>query len=449
MRGLRSTIALLVVLIGLSAYIYFVTSKAPDSTTVAAKERVYPKLDANGIVEIVVKADSGDTTTLKKDNGVWQLTAPVSTKAEEMEVTQLTSNLSTLDISRVVDEKPTDLNQYGLQTPRIEIDFKSTGDKDYHRLYLGEKSPAGGDLFARSDANPRVILVAGYTDTIFNRTTFDLRDKILVRFERDKVDRIEMSSEGKTLEFAKSADNVWSITKPVMLPGDYGSIDGLLGRIQTAAVKSVVSENAGPADLKKFGLDKPQGTLTLSAGGVPQTIAIGGKVDDNTVYVRDLSKPTVGGIDVSFLKELQKTVDDYRRRDLFAFKAFNADRLEVVRDGQSFVFEKVKNKDTTPDKWHRVSPNPGDPNDANMESLIAKIENLRAASFVDSTAKTGLDKPTASIIVKFDDDKQEDRVAFSKTGTDVYASITGQPGAAKVTTTEFDAALKALDEVSK
>ena len=84
-----------------------------------------------------------------------------------------------------------------------------------------------------------------------------------------------------------------------------------------------------------------------------------------------------------------------------------------------------------------------------MESLVAKIENLRAASFVDSTAKTGLDKPTATIIVKFDDDKNEDRVAFARTGTDVYASITGQPGAAKVTTTEFDAALKALDEVSK
>src|SRR6476646_3112358 len=141
MRGLRSTIALFVVLIGLAAYIYFVTSKAPDSTTVAAKERVYPKLDAAGIVEIVVKADGGDTTTLKKDNGAWQLTAPISSKAEEMEVTQLTSNLSTLEIGRVVDEKPADLNQYGLQTPRIEIDFKSNGDKDYHRLYLGEKSP--------------------------------------------------------------------------------------------------------------------------------------------------------------------------------------------------------------------------------------------------------------------------------------------------------------------
>ena len=38
MRGLRSTIALVVVLIGLGAYIYFVTWKRPEGGTSAAKQ---------------------------------------------------------------------------------------------------------------------------------------------------------------------------------------------------------------------------------------------------------------------------------------------------------------------------------------------------------------------------------------------------------------------------
>ena len=38
MRGLRSTIALLVVLIGLGAYIYFVTWKQSDTTDAASKQ---------------------------------------------------------------------------------------------------------------------------------------------------------------------------------------------------------------------------------------------------------------------------------------------------------------------------------------------------------------------------------------------------------------------------
>src|SRR5437763_974768 len=195
MRGLRSTIALLVVLLGLSAYIYFVISKKPESGAQAAKERVFVSLDADKIDEISVKSESGDHTALKKVGGTWQVTAPLGVKADQMQAGALATNLSTLEITRVVDQAPADLKEYGLDSPRVEIQFKASSDKaysDYHRLSLGGKSPTGGDLFARRDADKRVILVAGYTDSIFNRATFDLRDKTLLAFDREKVNRVAM-----------------------------------------------------------------------------------------------------------------------------------------------------------------------------------------------------------------------------------------------------------------
>ena len=99
----------------------------------------------------------------------------------------ITTNLGTLEITRVVDENPADLKEYGLDAPRVEIEFKASGDKtygDYHRLLIGAKSPTGGQLFAMRDADKRVILVPGHTDAIFNRSTFDLRDKTLVAIDR-------------------------------------------------------------------------------------------------------------------------------------------------------------------------------------------------------------------------------------------------------------------------
>ena len=48
--------------------------------------------------------------------------------------------LGQLEIVRVIDENPTNLNDYGLMTPRIEIDFKATGDKDFRKLSIGEVS---------------------------------------------------------------------------------------------------------------------------------------------------------------------------------------------------------------------------------------------------------------------------------------------------------------------
>src|SRR5712691_11656042 len=288
MRGLKSTIALLVVLVGLCAYIYFVLSKKPDTGAEAAKDRVFVSLDADKIDEIQVKSESGDTTALKKANGMWQITAPLTVKADQMQVGSLATNLSTLEITRLVYENPADLKEYGLDAPRVEIEFKASGDKTYatpHRLLLGGKSPTGGDLFAKRDADKRVILVAGYTDPIFNRATFDLRDKTLLAFEREKVDRIDLSAggAGKTaLELAKDGMD-WKLTKPIAAAADYSTVDSLISRLQTLAMKSIVAEQATPADLKKYGFDKPQGTFAVTAGGTAVSLVIGGKATGDDV----------------------------------------------------------------------------------------------------------------------------------------------------------------------
>jgi len=454
MRGLRSTIALLAVLLGLGAYIYFVTWKRPEGGAEVAKERVFVSLDADKIDEIKVKSESGDTTTVKKTKATWQVAEPIMVKADDMQAGAIATNLSTLEATRVVDENPVDLKEYGLDSPRITIEFKASGDKtygDYHRLFIGGKSPTGGDLFARRDADKRVVLVAGYTEPIFNRSTFDLRDKAVLAFDREKVDRIAVSattSKPLSIELAKEGPD-WKLTKPIAALADYSAVDSLLNRVQMTAMKSIVTEQATPADLKKYGFDKPQATVVLSAGGTSSSLVIGGKATGDDGYVRDASKPTVATADGTLLKDLQKGPDDYRRKEIFAFRAYATDRLEFTRDGQSIVFEKVKAQGQTPEKWRRVSPTPGDADAPNMETLFVRLESLRAASFVNSAAGTGLDKPSLTVYAKYEDGKKEQRVTLAKAGTDAYASVPGQPGAAKFPVADFDELMKALDAVSK
>src|SRR5258706_7653500 len=83
MRGLRSTIALVVVLAGLGAYIYFVTWKKPATDAATKLEKVFPALDVAKIEEIRITSQSGDITTLKKSAGAWEVTAPIAAKADE------------------------------------------------------------------------------------------------------------------------------------------------------------------------------------------------------------------------------------------------------------------------------------------------------------------------------------------------------------------------------
>jgi hypothetical protein len=452
MRGLKSTIALIVVLAGLGAYIYFVTSKVPEggaAPTDAKKEKVFATLQADKIEEVKVSTAAGDATTLKKEGGAWKITQPSELPASESEVSGLTSALGQAEITRVIDENPSNLNDYGLSNPRVEIDFKASADKEYRKLYIGEKTPTGGDLFAKRNDEKKVFLIPATNDTSFNRTTFDLRDKTLLKFEREKVDALDINAGGKTIAIAKDGGE-WKMSKPVQTKADFGSVEGLVGRLQTVQMKSIVADTVPPADLKKYGLDKPEATINVNLGSARATLLFGGKAADNTVYARDASKTSVVTVESALLDDMKKSADDYRRKDVFEFRPFNATHVEITRNGQTIALERTKGTgENAPDKWKRVSPTAGDLDKEKSDGLLSKLSNIRVSSFVDSTAKTGLDKPAMTVVVKFDDGKKEDRATFGQAGDDVYVSRPGEPGAAKISKADLDDVIKSFDEISK
>jgi hypothetical protein len=452
MRGLRSTVALIVVLAGLGGYIYFVTWKMPEGGADAnAKklDKVFAGYEADKLDELKVLSAAGDATTLKKEGGAWQVTQPITAKADESEVSGITSALGQMEVSRVVDENPTSLNDYGLSNPRIQIEFKGAGDKGPRKLLVGDKSPTGSDLFAKRNDEKQVFLIPAMQETSINRTTFDLRDKAVLKFDREKVDAIDVTSGAKTLAVAKDGGD-WKITKPVQTKADFGSVEGLVGRLGSVQMKSMVTENAAPADLKKYGLDKPEATVNLGAGSARATLVVGGKAAENTVYARDASKPAVVTVESALLDDLKKSADDYRRKDIFEFRPFNANRIEMTRNGQTIVLERVKGKgENAPDTWRRVSPTAADVDREKSDSLLSKLSNIRAASFVESTAKTGLDKPALTVAIKFDDGKKEEKATFGQAGSDVFVSRPGEPGAAKIDAADFNDAVKTLEELAK
>ena len=374
------------------------------------------------------------------------MTQPLTAKADESEASGMTSALASIDMVRVIDENPSNLNDYGLSNPKVEIDFKASGDKEYRKLYIGEKSPTGSDLFAKRNDEKKVFLIPAFQETTFSKSTFDLRDKVVLKFDREKVDAIDVSAAGKSLAIAKDGGD-WKISKPVQTKADFGTVEGLVGKLQTLQMKSIAADQATPADLKKFGLDKPEATVDIGAGSSRATLIVGGKATDTTVYARDASKPAVVTVESSLLDDLKKSADDYRRKDLFEFRAFSANRVELKRGNDTVVFERVKGQgENAQDKWRRISPNPADVDRDKVDALLAKIANMRATSFVDSKKSLS---PALEVYAKFDDGKKEERVTLARDGADVLALRPGEPGAAKTDAADLTEALKSLDELAK
>jgi hypothetical protein len=434
MRGIRSLIVLLVIAIPLGWYAFY-DSKHPSSDE-KKQEKVFADVKADSIDQISVKAASGDRTTVVRKNNTWEVSQPLAVKADEAELSGITSNLASLEVQRVIDDQAKDLKQYSLDPARIEVDFKAAG-KD-RQLLVGQKTPTGSDLYAKIADKPRVFLIPSYLETTFNRTTFDLRDKTVLAFDRDKVDHVTLTDPKRTVVLAKQGAD-WRMTSPVDARADFSAVEGLVGRINTAQMKAITATDA--SDLGQYGLAQPEASITVAAGSSSASLAIGKSAGEGVVYAKDASRPLVFTIDTAVADDMKKAADDFRQKDLFDARSFNTTRIEIVRNGQTRAFEK------SGDKWKQVAPSAKDVDAAKMEALMTALTNTRATGFVAETANTGLEKPDVSVTIKYDDGQKTEHVTFGKQGADVFAARDGDKGAAKVDSNSLDAIVKALDAV--
>src|SRR4029079_15322271 len=183
----------------LAWYAYHDSKKEPVDDS-PKKDKVFT-VESDKIDEIEVKSESGDRTTLRKKGSDWEIVQPIAAASDQSAASGITSNLSTAEIQRVIDENAPDLKEYGLDTPRVEVAFKANGQQ--HRLQLGQKTPAGADVHAKLPDNKRVFLIPSFLDSTLNRSTFDLRDKSVLKIDREKIDGLEVASKDRTVRFEK------------------------------------------------------------------------------------------------------------------------------------------------------------------------------------------------------------------------------------------------------
>ena len=433
-----STLALVVVLGGLVGYIYFVDSKSePGGTTV--KEKPFGSLQADDVEEVQVKSADGETTRVQKSDGKWQVVEPVKADADASELTTIASSIATLEINRVVDENASDLKQYGLEPARVEVAFRSKGQKDLKHLQIGEKTPTGSDLYARFPDQKRVFLVSSFLDTTFNKSTFALRDRRILLFDRNMVDGLELTSGATKTTLTKSGSD-WRLASPISVRADFAAVEGALERLSSTQMQGIVDPEG--KDLAKYGLTKPTGTINVKAGSSNATLTLG-STENALLFARDSSRPLVFTIAPVLKDDVIRTVADFRRKDLFDGRAFTTTKAEFKRGAETIVLEKSKGKDDM-DVWKSSGK---DVDAMKADDLLTKVTGLRAASFEDKPHPS-LKSPALVVSVTYGENKQE-TVTFARSGTDVFASRSDEPGTAKVDGSGLDDVMKAIDAVKE
>jgi hypothetical protein len=457
MGSARSLLLLLIVALGLGAYIYFVElEREPADSLTAKKDKVFTA-DSATFEEVEVRAASGETTTLKKANGIWEIVKPEPLPADSTEIGSLLSTLDTLEIQRVIEENPPSPADFGLAPPRFSVAFKAAGDAAMKRL---------------------VFLISAFLEDSINKTPFGLRDKTALKFDRDAVDALTLEVTGSpTLAFAKKG-NEWRFTKPYDAKADFTTVDGIVSKLSSTKMTAIEAAD-GTKDQKKYGLEKPQAVVTSGAGSTTARLAIGGRQGasapagekpkplptDKTpekpaetatgpLYARDLSRPMVFTVEASLLDDLKKKPEDLRKKDVFEFRSFSALGLDVTLGGKTFTITKQKAAApadpaaaTPPDVWKLTKPEAKDLDQTKIVDFLTTVSNLKAESFVDKPVTGGEE---IVVTARFGEEKAPvtETVRFRKSGKVVHAMLAGEGGALVVSTTDFDRALALIKELT-
>src|SRR3989449_9379870 len=232
-------IVAIVVLAALGGALYWSNHHMPSETTRASAETPPKILTLNeaDINKIDIKKKGGEEVTLTKDNGGnWKVIAPKPLGADQSAVSSMLSSLSSLNSDRLVEEKASNFNQYGLSEPTLQIGVTEKNSKT-HQLLVGDDTPTNNGAYVRVEGDPRVFTLAAYNKTTLDKSLNDLRDKRLLTLESDKISRIELTANKQIIEFGRNKDQ-WQILRPKPLRADSAQVDELLRKLTDAKMES-------------------------------------------------------------------------------------------------------------------------------------------------------------------------------------------------------------------
>jgi hypothetical protein len=409
----RGLLIAAIVLAALTGTLYWSNHRKPPETTGTASADTPPKivtLNQTDITGVEIRKKTGEDIILgKTEAGQWQITAPKSLAADQDAVSAMLSSLSSLNSDRLVDDKATNLDQYGLVPPSIEVDITKK-DKTTVKLLIGDNTPAGSAAYAAVTGDQRVFTLATFNKSNFDKSPNDLREKRLLNFDSDKLSRVELSSKKQTIEFGRNRDQ-WQILKPKPFRADGFQVDELVRSVHEAKMELSATDD-DKKTAAAFNSGSVIATVKLTDVSGTQELQVRKNKDD--YYAKSNVTAGVYKIASATAAALDKNLDDFRNKKLFDFGYADPEKIEI-RDGAKTVVVTHSGTDWLSNGAKMDTPS--------VTTLISAVRDLSACKFPDN----GFTSPAIEIIVTSNDGKRIEKALLSKDGDAYVAKRDNEP----------------------
>ncbi len=342
-------------------------------------------------VKSLVRKMGNDTLELAKREEGWHILKPADQRADEETLQKLTEQLAHLRATRVAAYPAKDLKSFALDAPSSVLTLKLTGadGKPSEKLLnLGKAvDEATGDRFAQAIGSQAVVVLPGSLVKRLVAPPLAFRDRKLVRFA--DADKLILERGPRKAVFTK-VEGTWKLTEPLEAQAEQTDLEEFINEAARLQADELVADK--PADLKPYGLDKPEArwrflsgdkeVLNLLIGAKDQT---GGRVNaklanDGLVFQLKPSLTT-------------KALAEYRNRTIWPV-APDAAQVEGLHFGYAknpFSLEKAGGV------WQALGKPEFPVNSRTVSDTLAAISGLKVERYVaDKDADQqlyGLDKP--------------------------------------------------------
>ena len=443
-KYLNTLIALLVLaaLWGAFTYVNWRQRRQTAKVETPKEEKIFT-LDSKHITSLTFRPRAEEAVTCQHEGGTWAIAEPRKLSADQSTLSTVLNNLTTATVDEVVEQRPSDLKQFGLDPPTYSLEVSTDSNPPKFTLLLGDDTPTSGGLYAQVAGNPRVFTLASYLKSNLEKTLFDLRDRRALTLEADQLRKMEVVSKGKKWTLEKNPEGVWDLVLPPPVRADRFTVDGLISQLRGLTMQSMATEEK--KNEAAYGLTSPELRLQLTAPNGTQTIVLGKKDKEGDRYFAvNSSLQPVFTLSSTFLTDFQKDPADLRSKDLFSFSSFDAKRLEIDSPKGHSAFELQKDN-----QWKQIEGGAKTVPSAKMDTLLSNLRDLRASAFPTGSnlAQFGLTKPSYRFKVRFGEKNQTETLEISKVGEHVYARLSTDPLSCELSKSAFDDVEKALGGV--
>jgi len=411
---LRGLIVATLVLAGLTGTLYWSNHHKPAETT-EASTNVPPKiltLKEDDVAKIDLKKKGAEELALARNSsGKWQMTVPQQLGVDQPVVSGIVATLSSLSSDRLVEEKASNLSQYGLAEPSLEADLTAKDNKTY-KVLIGDSTPTGNAVYAKLDGDPRVFTIASYSRNSSDKSVNDVRDKRLLPVDQDKISQVELTGKKQDIVFGRNKDE-WQIVRPKPQRADGSKVDDLVRTLVDAKMDLSGTDQDAKKIAAAFASATPVATAKVTGESVTQELQVRKNKDD--YYAKSSAVTGIYKVASSVGSGLDKDPEDFRNKKLFDFGFDEPNKIEI-HDGTKAYFLTRSGED-----WWNGSSKKMDA--SGVQSLIDQLRELSAAKFVD----TGFSTPALELTVTSNDGKRTEKVLISKNGESYVARRENEP----------------------